>query len=57
MGLTASAASEVLRLLEEGRYVDDSRYARAFVRDKFMFARWGAARSGWRWQQSVYLRK
>ncbi len=41
MGLTASAASEVLRLLEEGRYVDDSRYARAFVRDKFMFARWG----------------
>lgn len=41
MGLTAYAAAEVLRLLEEGRYVDDSRYARAFVRDKFLFARWG----------------
>lgn len=28
------------RLLEEG-YVDDSRYAQAFVRDKFRFCGWG----------------
>lgn len=36
----ADAARIVDRLVDEG-FVDDARYARAFVRDKYRFAGWG----------------
>ena len=40
-GATAAEACEVVdRLVGEG-FIDDARYARAFVADKFRFERWG----------------
>ncbi len=39
--LDEEAASEVLRVLVEERYVDDLRYASAFARDKSSIAGWG----------------
>lgn len=40
-GICGDAADEILDMLTDGRYVDDSRYAESFVRDKYRFARWG----------------
>ena len=34
-------ADTIVRSLRRRRFVDDSRYAGAFVRDKYRFARWG----------------
>lgn len=39
--LAPSQVAEVTRLLRADRYIDDERYARAFTRDKALFARWG----------------
>lgn len=41
MDISASDASAILASLRQERYVDDSRFAHAFVRDKIRFARWG----------------
>ena len=41
LGKDYDAASEVLRVLVEERYVDDLRYASAFARDKSSIAGWG----------------
>ena len=41
-GVEPSAQREVLRRLVEMRFIDDSRYAEAFVRDKLRFSGWGA---------------
>jgi len=40
-GLTDEAQARVMQRLIEGRYVDDERYARAFVRDKIRYNKWG----------------
>ena len=34
-------AERIVARLRASRFVDDARYARAFVRDKFRFMRWG----------------
>mgnify|MGYP002623802759 CR=1 FL=1 len=39
--LSEEACERVLRRLVQERYVDDSRYARAFVRDKVRYSKWG----------------
>lgn len=44
MGLTGSDADSVLQRLRAQRYVDDARFARAFVRQKAVFSRWGRRR-------------
>ncbi len=36
-----TTARKILALLKRDRYVDDRRYAEAFVRDKVVFNRWG----------------
>lgn len=36
-----SEADRIIASLSERRFVDDRRFARAFVRDKIAFARWG----------------
>lgn len=41
-GVEASARQGVLRKLIEMKFIDDSRYAEAFVRDKLRFSGWGA---------------
>lgn len=39
--ISPSDAEKIIKRLEDGRFVDDARFARAFVRDKYMFAGWG----------------
>lgn len=40
-GVEQQTAQKILNQLKEQRFVDDVRYAHAYVRDKTMFARWG----------------
>lgn len=40
-GISGHDASEIVGRLTDGRYIDDSRYAHAMVRDKYLFSRWG----------------
>lgn len=40
-GLSPGDASSVLSELQEQGFLDEERYARAFVKDKFMFNGWG----------------
>ena len=39
--LPASETDEIISYLVSNRYIDDSRFARAFVRDKVKFSGWG----------------
>lgn len=39
--LTEEEKTRILRHLVEEKYVDDRRYAEAFVRDKYRFNKWG----------------
>lgn len=43
-GLSAEAIARVIGYLTEHRYIDDRRYAAAFVADKVRFACWGRRR-------------
>lgn len=38
------ARDRIIQRLEEEHFIDESRYARAFVRDKFRYNRWGPTR-------------
>ena len=40
----AESKSRVISRLVKERYIDEARYAHAFVRDKFRYNRWGATR-------------
>lgn len=40
-GLSEAEQAQVMQMLCEGRYVDDERFARAFVNDKVRYAKWG----------------
>lgn len=40
-GLSLPEAREIVDGLVEERFIDDERFARAFARDKVLFARWG----------------
>lgn len=40
-GLSAADADRIVDLLVDLRFIDDARFARAFIRDKVSFARWG----------------
>ena len=40
-GMDAEAQAHVMERLVRERYVDDERYARAFVRDKIRYNKWG----------------
>lgn len=39
--ISSSDSDSIIRHLSENRFVDDSRFARAFVRDRYRFAGWG----------------
>ena len=41
LGLTDEEALPVLEKLKSDQYVDDERFARAYVKDKFRFNHWG----------------
>jgi regulatory protein len=40
-GLEEPAAKEVIERLKAEKYIDDERFARAYVKDKFRFNHWG----------------
>ena len=40
-GIGADTASKIIESLQRDRFVDDARFARAFVRDKYRFSGWG----------------
>lgn len=40
-GVPSDEASRIIKELEKRRYVDDCRFACAYVRDKYRFSRWG----------------
>ncbi|MDR0989196.1 MAG: RecX family transcriptional regulator [Prevotellaceae bacterium] len=39
--MSEAASLRILNRLEQERYLDEARYCRAFVRDKWRFAKWG----------------
>jgi len=43
-GVGSADSLRIMDSLRGRRYVDDTRFARAFVRDKYRFARWGRAK-------------
>lgn len=43
-GVSGDDSERIISRLRELRFVDDSRFARAYVRDKYRFARWGRMR-------------
>lgn len=40
-GFTAAQADEIITSLTDRRFIDDERFATAFVRDKYRFSGWG----------------
>lgn len=40
-GIEERKAREIIDNLVDQRFIDDSRYAKAFVRDKYRFQHWG----------------
>lgn len=40
-GISATDASAIIDSLQKRRFVDDSRFASAFINDKLQFAKWG----------------
>lgn len=40
-GITPDTADRIIEKLRERKFIDDSRFARAFVRDKYRFSGWG----------------
>lgn len=40
-GITSSATERIIDSLQERRFVDDQRFARAYVREKYLLQRWG----------------
>lgn len=40
-GLSAEESEPVVKKLADEKYIDDERFARAFVKDKFRFNHWG----------------
>ncbi len=52
-GIAYEAIARILRQLETEKYIDDERYCRAFVKDKFRFAKWGKVKIA----QGLYMKK
>lgn len=52
-GIDYKAIERILNRLEDEKYIDDERYCRAFINDKFRFAKWGKMKIG----QGLYMKK
>jgi regulatory protein len=53
MGLEHADTERIINSLIERRFIDDSRFTRAFVRDKVAFARWGKRKI----MQALYVKR
>jgi len=47
-GLSIEEATPVLEKLKEENFIDESRYTKSFVRDKFKFNKWGKTKIAYR---------
>ena len=45
-GLDSAARESIVLALEKDRFLDEKRYCCAFIRDKYLFARWGKVKIG-----------
>lgn len=52
-GLPNDVMERVIKQLETEKYIDEDRYCRSFVNDKFCFAKWGKVKIA----QALYLKK
>lgn len=52
-GIAYEAIARILGQLETEKYIDDERYCRAFVKDKFRLAKWGKIKIA----QGLYMKK
>ena len=52
-GIAYETIARILKRLETEKYIDDERYCRAFVNDKFRFAKWGKMKIA----QGLYMKK
>lgn len=46
MGVAHDAAERIINRLAQDRYIDEERFCRAFVNDKYRFAKWGKMKIG-----------
>ncbi|MDE5709729.1 regulatory protein RecX [Bacteroides sp.] len=52
-GIAFDAIERILNHLEQEKYLDEERYCRAFINDKYRFAKWGKVKIG----QAFQLKK
>lgn len=52
-GIAYSAIERILLHLESEKYIDEERYCRAYVKEKFCFSKWGKMKIG----QGLYMKK
>ena len=52
-GIAYETIARILERLETEKYIDDERFCRAFVNDKFRFAKWGKMKRA----QGLYMKK
>ena len=52
-GIAYEAIDRILNRLEQEKYIDEERFCRAFIRDKYRFAKWGKMKIG----QALQLKK
>lgn len=52
-GIAYDAIERILDSLEKDRYIDEERFCRAFINDKYRFAKWGKMKIG----QALQLKK
>ena len=52
-GIPYGAIDRILNRLEQEKYIDEGRFCRAFIRDKYRFAKWGKVKIG----QALQLKK
>lgn len=52
-GIPYDAIARILNRLEQEKYIDEERFCRAFIRDKYRFAKWGKVKIG----QALQLKK
>ena len=53
MGISYDAIDRIINRLEQEKYIDEERFCRAFIHDKYRFAKWGKIKIG----QALQLKK
>ena len=52
-GIAYDAIDRIINRLEQEKYIDEERFCRAFINDKYRFAKWGKMKIG----QALQLKK